>query len=155
VPAGRQRSQELYSGSGMQSANKPTGSRRDCLDWLCSIPKLFGWMPAMKLLPSTYSCCPCKTSEPGNAWRAINEALRETGYAAPATTPAEAVAALAAFLEKINRDRPLLAVMSAKAREHVRRNFTMRQVNETMRRFYREAVEMHRRQKEPSAGQPG
>ena len=31
----------------------------------------------MKLLLSTYSCCPCKTSEPGNAWRAINEALRE------------------------------------------------------------------------------
>src|SRR5215469_16476041 len=31
----------------------------------------------MKILLSTYSCCPCKTSEPGNAWRAINEALRE------------------------------------------------------------------------------
>src|SRR6266496_1686764 len=31
----------------------------------------------MKLLISAYSCFPCKTSEPGNAWRAINEALRE------------------------------------------------------------------------------
>ena len=31
----------------------------------------------MKLLISAYSCCPTKTSEPGNAWRAINEALRE------------------------------------------------------------------------------
>ena len=31
----------------------------------------------MKVLLSTYSCFPCKTSEPGNAWRAINEALRE------------------------------------------------------------------------------
>ena len=76
----------------------------------------------------------------------------ETGYAAPATTPDEAVAAMAAFLEKINRDRPLLAAMSANAREHVKRNFTMRQINETMRRFYREAVEMHRQQREPVAG---
>ena len=31
----------------------------------------------MKVLLSTYSCFPCQTSEPGNAWRAINEALRE------------------------------------------------------------------------------
>src|SRR6266496_5050569 len=31
----------------------------------------------MKVLLSAYSCCPTKTSEPGNAWRAINEALRE------------------------------------------------------------------------------
>ena len=30
----------------------------------------------MKLLFSTYSCFPCKTSEPGNAWRAFYEALR-------------------------------------------------------------------------------
>src|SRR5580692_1436014 len=31
----------------------------------------------MKILLSTYSCFPCQTSEPGCAWRAINEALRE------------------------------------------------------------------------------
>ena len=31
----------------------------------------------MKVLLSTYSCFPCQTSEPGNAWRAINEALKE------------------------------------------------------------------------------
>src|ERR1019366_2465881 len=31
----------------------------------------------MKVLLSTYSCFPCRTSEPGNAWRVINEALRE------------------------------------------------------------------------------
>ena len=31
----------------------------------------------MKILLSAYSCFPCQTSEPGNAWRAINEALRE------------------------------------------------------------------------------
>lgn len=79
----------------------------------------------------------------------------ETGYAAPATTPDEAVAAMAAFLEKINRDRPRLAAMSVRAREHVKRNFAMRQINETMRRFYGEAVEMHRRQKETVAGQLG
>src|SRR6185437_14813566 len=29
----------------------------------------------MKLLLSAYSCFPCNTSEPGNAWRAINHAL--------------------------------------------------------------------------------
>ena len=68
----------------------------------------------------------------------------ETGYAAPATTPEEAVAALAAFLEKLDSNRSLLAAMSAKAREHVNRHFTMRQFNETMRRFYKEAVETHR-----------
>ncbi len=68
----------------------------------------------------------------------------ETGYAAPATTPEAAVAGLAVFLEKINRDRSLLASMSVKAREHVRQNFTMRQVNQAMRTFYRESVESHR-----------
>jgi len=67
----------------------------------------------------------------------------ETGYAAPATTPEEAVGAMAVFLEKLDRDRPLLAAMSAKAREHVRQQFTMRRFNDTMRSFYREAVEMH------------
>jgi glycosyltransferase involved in cell wall biosynthesis len=71
----------------------------------------------------------------------------ETGYAAPATTPEEAVTAMAGFLEKINRDRRLLAAMSVKAREHVKRNFTMRRFNETMQRLYREAIEMHARQR--------
>ncbi len=67
----------------------------------------------------------------------------ETGFAAPATNPVEAVAALAGFLGKIDRDRGLLAAMSAAARAHVEKNFTMRQVNETMRKFYREAVELY------------
>jgi len=31
----------------------------------------------MKILLSTYSCGPWKTSEPGNAWRAVNHALSE------------------------------------------------------------------------------
>jgi glycosyltransferase involved in cell wall biosynthesis len=64
----------------------------------------------------------------------------ETGFAAPATNPAEATAALAGFLHKIDRDRALLARMSAAARAHVRENFTMRKINEQMRGFYREAV---------------
>ena len=67
----------------------------------------------------------------------------ETGFAAPATNPAEAVAALAGFLEKIDRDRALLATMSAAARAHVQKNFTMRQINETMRNFYAQAVAQH------------
>jgi len=68
----------------------------------------------------------------------------ETGFAAPATNPAEAVAALAAWLTRIDRDRPMLAAMSVAARAHVQKNFTMRQTNEQMRSFYREAVEEHR-----------
>jgi glycosyltransferase involved in cell wall biosynthesis len=68
----------------------------------------------------------------------------ETGYAAPVNNPEESVAALATFLDRINRDRSLLARMSVKAREHVNQNYTMRKANETMRRFYREAVESRR-----------
>jgi glycosyltransferase involved in cell wall biosynthesis len=67
----------------------------------------------------------------------------ETGFAAPATNPAEAVTALANFLEKIDRDRALLATMSAAARVHVQKNFTMRRVNERMRQLYSEAMEQH------------
>jgi glycosyltransferase involved in cell wall biosynthesis len=72
----------------------------------------------------------------------------DTGFAAPATNPAEAVAALAGFLEKIDRNRSLLAAMSVAARAHVQKNFTMRQINQTMWRYYREAIEMHTRQRE-------
>jgi glycosyltransferase involved in cell wall biosynthesis len=68
----------------------------------------------------------------------------ETGFAAPATNPTEAVAALASFLVKIDRDRALLGRMSIAARAHVQNNFTMRQVNERMRIFYAEAVAQHR-----------
>ena len=67
----------------------------------------------------------------------------ETGFAAPATTPEEAVMAMAGFLGKINRDRRLLAAMSAKAREHVQHNFAMRRINETMRSFYDQALAAH------------
>jgi len=68
----------------------------------------------------------------------------ETGFAAPATNPAEAVAALAGFLGKIDADRALLAAMSVAARAHVQKNFTMRGVNERMRVFYAEATTQHR-----------
>jgi len=67
----------------------------------------------------------------------------ETGFTAPATNPAEAVAALAGFLERLDRDRGLLARMSAAARAHVQKNYTMRQVNEQMKRFYSEARARH------------
>ena len=63
-----------------------------------------------------------------------------TGFAAPATNPAEAVAALAGFLERIDRDRARLAAMSVAARAHVQEHFTMRQVNQRMRQLYAEAV---------------
>jgi glycosyltransferase involved in cell wall biosynthesis len=66
-----------------------------------------------------------------------------TGFAAPATNPAEAVAALAEFLERLDRDRALLARMSAAARIHVRKHFSMQVVNERMRQFYAEAVTEH------------
>jgi glycosyltransferase involved in cell wall biosynthesis len=67
----------------------------------------------------------------------------ETGFAAPATNPAEAVAALAGFLERLNGDRALLAKMSAAARERARKCFSMQVVNERMRQFYAEAVSEH------------
>jgi glycosyltransferase involved in cell wall biosynthesis len=70
----------------------------------------------------------------------------ETGFAAPATNPAEAVTALAKFLERIDRDRDLLARMSAAARAHVAQNYTMRRFNAQMRDFYAEAVAQHPRQ---------
>jgi len=64
----------------------------------------------------------------------------ETGFTAPATTPAEAVAAMAAFLERIERDRPFLAQLSANARERVRQHFTMRHYDRAMRSFYEDAI---------------
>jgi glycosyltransferase involved in cell wall biosynthesis len=69
-----------------------------------------------------------------------------TGFAGPATNPEEAVAAMAAFLERINRDRPFLAQLSANARERVRQHFTMRQYGRVMRSFYADAINAHRNQ---------
>ncbi len=67
----------------------------------------------------------------------------ETGFAAPATNPEEAVSALAKFLERIDRDRELLGRMSVAARAHVQKNYTMRQINAQMKQFYHEAVATH------------
>jgi glycosyltransferase involved in cell wall biosynthesis len=67
----------------------------------------------------------------------------ETGFAAPATTPAEAVATMAAFLAKVAGDRALLARMSAQARTRVRDKFTMRIVGSAMDSFYQQAAAAH------------
>ena len=64
----------------------------------------------------------------------------DTGFAAPANTPAEAVEAMASFLTRIAADRRLLANMSAKARVHVRERFTMRKLGAALDEFYLEAV---------------
>jgi glycosyltransferase involved in cell wall biosynthesis len=68
----------------------------------------------------------------------------ETGFAAPATTPEESVAAMAEFLGKLNRDRSRLEAMSRNARARVQQNFTIQKFNEKMRRLYREAIAAHK-----------
>lgn len=78
----------------------------------------------------------------------------ETGFAAPATTPGEAVAAMAAFLERIDRDRTFLAQLSANARERVRQHFTMRQYGRAMRSFYEDAINLHREESTVTARVP-
>jgi len=67
----------------------------------------------------------------------------ETGFAAPATTPTEAVEAMAAFLKKIAGNRTLLADMSAKARARVREKFTMQKFRGAIKSFYDEAIVLH------------
>lgn len=67
----------------------------------------------------------------------------EVGFAAPTAKPAEAVTALATFLERLDCDRALLAKMSAAARIHARKSFAMQIIHERMRQFYSEAVAQH------------
>lgn len=67
----------------------------------------------------------------------------ETGFAAPATTPDDAVAGMATFLEQIDRNRNRLAQMSAAARADVEKRFTMRESSCRMKRFYADAVTAH------------
>jgi len=64
----------------------------------------------------------------------------ETGFAAPATTPEDAVQAMAAFLARVDGNRALLADMSAKARVRVRDKFSMRMMGSTIDSFYHQAV---------------
>jgi glycosyltransferase involved in cell wall biosynthesis len=76
----------------------------------------------------------------------------ETGFAAPATTPAEAVEAMAAFLAEIASNRPRLAVMSANARARVREKFTMRAMGTTLNSFYQQAILSHEQSRQRSRG---
>jgi glycosyltransferase involved in cell wall biosynthesis len=71
----------------------------------------------------------------------------ECGFAAPISSPRDAVEAAAAFLERISTDRALLAKMSGAARERVRRNFTMRVLGAAFLDAYRDAVELHAAEK--------
>ncbi len=69
-----------------------------------------------------------------------SQVTSECGFIAPATNPTEAVAAMAGFLTRVDRDRALLAQMSVQARARVRANFTMKIVGEKISAFYREAL---------------
>jgi glycosyltransferase involved in cell wall biosynthesis len=67
----------------------------------------------------------------------------ETGFAAPATNPAEAVEAMASFLARIDANRALLASMSAKARARAREKSTMQVMGKAIESFYQQAVASH------------
>lgn len=67
----------------------------------------------------------------------------ETGFAAPATTPAEAVQAMASFLAGIAGDRALLGRMSAKARAHAHEKFSMHKLGSAIESFYHQAAALH------------
>ena len=64
----------------------------------------------------------------------------EVGFVAPATTPAEAVAAMAAFLERIAGNRAALAEMSAKAKARGREKYTRRALCAAINGLYQEAL---------------
>jgi glycosyltransferase involved in cell wall biosynthesis len=72
-----------------------------------------------------------------------SQVTSETGFVAPATTPKEAVEAMAAFLTRIAEDRKLLLEMSAKGRARVREKFTMRELGSAFNSLYEQAVAMH------------
>jgi len=67
----------------------------------------------------------------------------ETGFAAPAGSPAEAITAMAQFLGRIDKDRALLARMSASARQRVREKFTMRWMGRVINGYYEQAGQWH------------
>jgi glycosyltransferase involved in cell wall biosynthesis len=76
----------------------------------------------------------------------------ETGFAAPATTPAEAVEEMASFLARVAGNRRLLAEMSAKARARVRDRFSMRMLGSAIDSFYHQAVARYRTSKVRDVG---
>ena len=76
----------------------------------------------------------------------------DTGFAAPPTSPEDAVQAMAAFLTRIAANRTLLADMSAKARARVRDKFSMRMMGSAIDSFYHQAVAQHAGRPQPVAG---
>jgi glycosyltransferase involved in cell wall biosynthesis len=60
----------------------------------------------------------------------------ETGFAAPATNPTEAIATMSSFLTRLSENRVLLAEMSVKARARVREKFTMQIFSRTINSLY-------------------
>ncbi len=64
----------------------------------------------------------------------------EVGFVAPATTPAEAVAAMAAFLERIAGNRAALAEMSTKAKARGREKYTRHALCAAVNALYHEAL---------------
>ena len=66
----------------------------------------------------------------------------ECGFAAPVSSPEEAIEATVAFLERISTDRDLLARMSQAARDRVNAKFTMRTLGAEFLRAYDDAVAM-------------
>jgi glycosyltransferase involved in cell wall biosynthesis len=64
----------------------------------------------------------------------------ETGCVVPATTPAESIEKIAAFLTQIAGDRALLGRLSENARAHVRRVFSVRQTGARLSEYYAEAM---------------
>jgi glycosyltransferase involved in cell wall biosynthesis len=67
----------------------------------------------------------------------------ETGFVAPATTPEEAVPAMASYLVTIDQNRALLAETSVRCRARVRAEFTMNRTGAALDACYAEAVALH------------
>jgi glycosyltransferase involved in cell wall biosynthesis len=71
----------------------------------------------------------------------------ETGFIAPANNPTEALEAMANFLTRVANDRQMLQEMAVKARAHVRKKFAMTQLGAAITSLYREAVEIHAKER--------
>jgi glycosyltransferase involved in cell wall biosynthesis len=72
-----------------------------------------------------------------------SQVTSETGFIAPATTPAEAVNTMAGFLTRVAEDRGLLLEMSKKARARVHEKFAMRQLGSAFNSLYKRAAAFH------------
>jgi glycosyltransferase involved in cell wall biosynthesis len=67
----------------------------------------------------------------------------KTGFAVPATTPDEAVATMASILAKLQQDRPLLEKLSVQGRARVRKEFTVRALEDAIDSIYDRAITLH------------